>query len=241
MAQGTLYLVPTGLGASEASAFLPAATLSTVRRIEYFVAENAKTARAFLKAIAHPKPLQGVTIEVLDEHTPASRMSALLEPLQDGRDGGLLSEAGCPAVADPGALLVRSAHARGLKVVPLVGPSALLLALMGSGMNGQRFAFHGYLPVERSARERRIAELEAESAKRDVTQMFIEAPYRNQGLFEAIVRTCKPETLLSLATELTMPGESVRTRPISEWKREQARLDRRPTVFLLYSAAVSAR
>jgi 16S rRNA (cytidine1402-2'-O)-methyltransferase len=242
MAQGTLYLVPTGLGAADVSQFLPPATLSAVRNIEYFVAENAKTARAFLKAIAHPKPLQGLTIEVLDEHTPASRVPALLQPLRDGRDCGLLSEAGCPAVADPGALLVRAAHSDGSKVVPLVGPSALLLALMGSGMNGQRFAFHGYLPVERGARERRLAELEAESAKRDLTQMFIEAPYRNQALYEAIVRTCKPDTLLSIATDLTLPEESLRTRPIAEWQREQPRLDRKPTVFLLYrEPAVSAR
>jgi 16S rRNA (cytidine1402-2'-O)-methyltransferase len=206
------------------------------------VAENAKTARAFLKAIAHPKPLQGLTIDVLDEHTPASRVAALLQPLEDGRDCGLLSEAGCPAVADPGALLVRAAHSNGLKVVPLVGPSALLLGLMGSGMNGQRFAFHGYLPVERGARERRLVELEAESAKRDMTQILIEAPYRNQVLFDAIVRTCKPDTLLSLATDLTLPEESVRTLRISEWKREQPGLDRRPTVFLLYrEAPISAR
>jgi 16S rRNA (cytidine1402-2'-O)-methyltransferase len=238
MAHGTLYLVPTGLGATEVSQFLPPATLDLVRAIDYFVAENAKTARAFLKGIAHPKPLQSLTIEVLDEHTPASRVAALLQPLYDGHDCGVLSEAGSPAVADPGALLVRAAHANAFKVVPLVGPSALLLALMSSGMNGQRFAFHGYLPVERNARERRLAELEAESAKRDLTQMFIEAPYRNQALFDAIVRTCKPDTLLSLATDLTLPGEEVRTRPVSEWKREPPRLERRPTVFLLYRETV---
>ena len=234
MAQGTLYLVPTGLGAVDPGTFLPAATLRAVRGIDYFIAENAKTARAYLKALAHPKPLQALTIEVLDEHTPASRIGALLQPLRDGRDAGLLSEAGCPAVADPGALLVRAVHASGLKVVPLVGPSALLLAVMASGMNGQRFAFHGYLPVERGARERRIAELEAESVKRDVTQLFIEAPYRNQALFDAIVRTCKPDTLLSLATDLTLPAECVHTRAIAAWKGDRPRLERRPTVFLLY-------
>jgi 16S rRNA (cytidine1402-2'-O)-methyltransferase len=239
MPQGTLYLVPTGLGSADPGAFLPTATLSAVHRIDYFVAENARTARAYLKAVGHPKPLQALTIDVLDEHTPASRLAALLQPLRDGRDAGLLSEAGCPAVADPGALLVRAAHATGLKVVPLVGPSALLLAVMASGMNGQRFTFHGYLPVERGARERRIAELEAESAKRDVTQLFIEAPYRNQALFDAIVRTCRPDTLLALATDLTLPEESVRMQRIGEWKDDPPRLDRRPTVFLLYRERTS--
>ena len=242
MARGSLYLVPTGLGADDVAEFLPAVTLRAVRSLDYFVAENAKSARGFLKAIAHPRPLQDLTIDVLDEHTPASRVAALIQPLLEGRDCGLLSEAGCPAVADPGAVLVRAAHSSALKIVPLVGPSALLLAVMSAGMNGQRFAFHGYLPIERAARERRLAELETESEKRGVTQLFIEAPYRNQALYEAIVRTCKPDTLLSLATDLTLPAEAVRTCPISEWKREQPRLDRRPTVFLLYrEPAVTAR
>ena len=238
MSAGTLYLVPTGLGGSDVAQLLAPVTLNAVRHIEYFVAENAKTARAFLKEIGHPRRLQDVAIDVLDEHTPASQVAALLQPVLDGKDCGLLSEAGCPAVADPGALLVRAAHVHGVKVVPLVGPSALLLALMSSGMNGQRFAFHGYLPVERAAHERRLLELEADSAKHGVTQLFIEAPYRNQALYEAILRTCRQDTLLALATDLTLPDESVRTRTIAQWKKEQPRLDRRPTVFLLYRETV---
>jgi 16S rRNA (cytidine1402-2'-O)-methyltransferase len=234
---GTLYLVPSGLGGNDVAGQLPPATLSTLHRIDYFVAENAKTARAFLKAIAHPRPLQALRIDVLDEHTPASQLDALLQPMRDGTDGGVISEAGCPAVADPGAELVHAAHEAGIRVVPLVGPSALLLAIMSSGLNGQSFAFHGYLPVDKAAREKRLAELESESGKRGMTQLFIEAPYRNQALYEAILRSCRPDTLLSLATNLTQPDESVRTRRISEWKQERPVLDRRPTVFLLYRSS----
>jgi 16S rRNA (cytidine1402-2'-O)-methyltransferase len=240
MRAGTLYLIPTALGGIDVTELIPAATLSTIHRLGHFVVESAKSARAFLKAAGHPRPLQELEIATLDEHTPASRAVELLRPLLDGHDCGLLSEAGSPAVADPGATLVRAAHARGIRVVPLVGPSALLLALMSSGMNGQHFAFHGYLPIERVARERRLAELEAESAKKGMTQIFIEAPYRNEALYEAIVRTCKPDTLLCLATDLTLSSETVHTRPVSEWRKARPALERRPTVFLLYrESAVS--
>jgi 16S rRNA (cytidine1402-2'-O)-methyltransferase len=218
----------------DVTGLIPPATLATIHRLSHFVAENPKSARAFLKTVGHPRPLQELAIATLDEHTPANRAIELLRPLSEGNDCGLLSEAGSPAVADPGAILVRAAHTHGIRVVPLVGPSALLLALMSSGMNGQRFAFHGYLPVERTARERRVAELEAECARNGVTQIFIEAPYRNGALYDTIVRTCRPDTLLCLATDLTLATESVRTRPVSAWKNERPALDRRPTVFLLY-------
>lgn len=237
MPRGTLYLAPTGLGGNEVAQLLPPATLSAVRGVVHFIAENPRSARAYLKAVGHPRPVQDVHIDTLDEHTPESRIGELLQPLHDGTDCALLSEAGCPAVADPGALLVRAAHAAAIKVVPLVGPSALLLAVMASGMNGQHFAFHGYLPVERTARRRRITELEAESGHNGVTQLFIEAPYRNEALLEAILEACRPDTLLCLATDLTLSDGSVRTQPVSQWKREHPALDRRPTVFLLYRDA----
>ena len=239
MSRGTLYLAPTGLGGAAIAPLLPPLTLSAVHRIEHFVAENAKSARAFLKAIAHPRRIQELRIATLDEHTPDSRIAELLQPLLDGSDCALLSEAGCPAVADPGAALVRGAHQHAIKVIPLVGPSALPLALMASGMNGQRFFFQGYLPVERGARERRLAELEAESEKHRATQVFIEAPYRNEALFDAVLRTCRPDTLLCLATHLTLPDESVRTQPVSLWTGERPLLDRKPTVFLLYRDATA--
>src|SRR4051812_39101024 len=194
MRTGTLYLVPTGLG-GDVLPLLPPATLAALARTARFIAENPKTARAFLKAAGYPRPLQDVAIETLDEHTPQSRLSELLAPLVAGTDCALLSEAGAPAVADPGANLVRMAHAAGVTVRPLVGPSALLLAIMASGLNGQRFAFHGYLPVERVARARKLAELERESEKHDVAQLFIETPYRNDAMLEAILATCDERTL----------------------------------------------
>lgn len=233
MSPRCLFLIPTGLGETEAPPPLPPQTVEAVHRLTYFVAENPKSARAFLKAIGHPTPLRELRIERLDEHTPTSALPGLLEPLGSG-DGGLLSEAGCPAVADPGALLVRAAHGRGLRVVPLVGPSAILLALMASGLEGQRFTFHGYLPVERDARARRLSQLETASERDGATQIFIEAPYRNEALLRAIVETCRSDTLLCLACALTEPAESIRTCAVASWRGDAPGIDRVPTVFLLY-------
>lgn len=233
MAKGVLYLVPAGLGAAVAP-LLPRATLDVLHRLRCFIAENSKSARAFLKAAGYTRPLQDVAMETLNEHTSEAGEAELLQPLERGIDCGLLSEAGCPAVADPGAGLVRRAHAAGIRVVPLVGPSSLLLALMASGLNGQRFAFHGYLPVERSARAKKLIELERESENARVAQIFIETPYRNEVLLDAIRSTCHADTLLCVATDLTSPTESILTLPISRWKRTTRDLNRKPTVFLLY-------
>jgi 16S rRNA (cytidine1402-2'-O)-methyltransferase len=233
MAEGILYLVPVGLGAG-AAGLLPPVTLEIVHRLRFFVAENPKSARAFLKDVKHPCALQELTVETLDEHTPDARLAGFLEPLEAGTDCALISEAGAPAVADPGAALVRRAHQSGIRVVPLVGPSAVLLAIMASGLNGQRFAFHGYLPVERAARTQRLLELERESESRDVAQVFIEAPYRNDALFAAIAETCRGDTLLCIASDLTLPREEIRTLPMSDWKAAIPALNRRPTVFALY-------
>lgn len=234
MRVGSLYLVPSALGGPDVTSILPQATLEHARRITHFVAENPKSARAFLKAVGHPVPLQSMQIDTLDEHTPVLHIPALLHPLYDGNDCGLLSEAGAPAVADPGALLVRAAHAAGIRVVPLVGPSALLLAIMASGMNGQRFAFHGYLPVKPAERAKRLVELENESGRAGSTQLFIEAPYRNDALLAAILATCQPDTLLGLAADVTLATEDIRVRPVSGWVKDRPALARRPTVFLLY-------
>lgn len=234
MTKGTLYLVPSGLGGEDVAALLPPMTRDILAGLDCFIAENPRTARAFLKAAGYPRPLQGVGIKTLNEHTPQSRLAELLVPLENAKDCGLLSEAGCPAVADPGAELVRLAHAAGIRVVPLVGASALLLALMASGMNGQRFAFHGYVPVERAARAKRLVELESASDKQDITQIFIEAPYRNEALLDSILTSCRDDTLLCIATDLTLPAEMVRTQSILKWRSARPKLDRRPTVFLLY-------
>jgi 16S rRNA (cytidine1402-2'-O)-methyltransferase len=240
MTKGILYLVPTGLG-GEIARLLPAATMEVLQGLERFVVENPKSARAFLKAAGYLRPLQAIAMQTLDEHTPRSAIAAMLRPLEDGLACGLLSEAGCPAIADPGAALIREAHRANVRVVPLIGPSALLLALMASGLNGQRFAFHGYLPVERTARVKKLAELERESERVEVAQMFIETPYRNDAVLDAVVACCQRDTLLCIATDLTLPTESIRTLPLSEWKNTRPSLNRRPCVFLLYREKSVAR
>lgn len=240
MSEATLYLIPTGLGSGAVAALLPQRTRDVIARLTYFVAENPKSARAFLKTIDYPHAMQDVQIETLDEHTPSSRIPVLLAPLEGGASCGVVSEAGCPGVADPGASLVRAAHAAGIRVVPLVGPSAILLALMASGLNGQRFSFRGYLPVERSARAAALRDLERASEREDATHIVIEAPYRNEQLFATIIDTCEADTLLCLATDLTLESESVVTRSVADWKKKVPALNRRPTVFLLYREARSS-
>lgn len=234
---GVLYLVPTLLGPEALLASLPPVVVETVRGLDGFVAENAKSARQFLKTVGYPLPLAQVAIAELNEHTTPAALPSLLAPVQAGRRIGLLAEAGCPAVADPGATLIALAHRERLRVVPLVGPSSLLLALMASGLNGQRFSFHGYLPVERDACARKLKELEAESALAHSAHLFIEAPYRNARLLDTLLHTCRDDTLLCLATELTQPGEAVATRTVAQWRSTALDLQRRPTVFLLQAAS----
>ncbi|HEX8962168.1 MAG TPA: SAM-dependent methyltransferase [Rhodocyclaceae bacterium] len=237
MTTGAFYLLPSALGDTTWECYLPPATREAACRLTRFVAENAKTARAELKRIGHPMPLREVAIEQLPEKLGAEDIERLLAPLLAGTDVGLMSEAGCPGVADPGALLVRRAHERGIPVRPLVGPSSLLLALMASGLDGQRFAFHGYLPQREPDRSKRIAELERESARQNQTQLFIETPYRNAALFQSLLAACRPATLLCVAADLTLATESVQTRKIADWRRLPApALEKRPTVFLLLSA-----
>ena len=234
MSAGTLYLIPVPLGPSVLSDVLPAPVLERVRMLDTYVAEHAKSARAFLKAANHPLPLQQIAISELNEHTRDADVAALLAPLRAGKDAGLISEAGCPAVADPGANLVALAQKEGIRVVPLIGPSSLLLALMASGLSGQNFAFHGYLPAKEDERRKRLKSLENESRQEKRTQLFIETPYRNRQMFDAVVSSCSPQTRLCVATDLSLPSESVRTKNIDDWRKNEAPdIDRRPTVFLL--------
>ncbi|RFP20169.1 SAM-dependent methyltransferase [Duganella sp. BJB488] len=236
---GTLFLIPNTLGETEAlSSVLPEQVQQITSQLDYFVAENAKTARAFLKLVNanHPlaKPLQEITISELNVNTPAAALAGLLAPLLAGRDGGLVSEAGVPAVADPGADLVRLAHRHNIPVRPLVGPSSLLLAVMASGLNGQSFAFNGYLPTDAAQRATRIKELEQRSRKEKQTQLFIETPYRNAAMLEALVAACAPGTLLCVATDLSLPSETIRTMSAAQWKSAKAPdFHKKPTVFLL--------
>jgi len=225
-----LYAIPTPLGGPPEHS-LPAPALARVRELKDFVVENAKSARAFLAAVGcQPREL---AIAELNEHTPAGDVARLLNPLREGRPLGLLSEAGCPAIADPGAALVEAAHAAGFRVVPLVGPSAITLALMASGLEGQRFAFCGYLPREAAQRRQRIKQLEQRSRREHETEIFIETPYRNDALLDALLETCAPGTRLCIAADLTRPGESIRTRAVADWRRSRPSLGKRPAVFML--------
>jgi 16S rRNA (cytidine1402-2'-O)-methyltransferase len=223
-----LYAIPTPLGGSPEEA-LPAAALQTIKGIKDFVVENAKSARAFLGALG--MPVRELNIKVIGEERD------LLAPLRAKRSLGLLSEVGCPAIADPGATLVEAAHREGFQVVPLVGPSSIILALMASGLEGQRFAFCGYLPREGSERARRIRDLEARSRKEKETEIFIETPYRNDVLLAALLASCDPQTRLCLAADLTLANESITTRTVAEWRGAKAVLGRRPAVFLLQAAS----
>jgi len=227
-----LYAIPAPLGGAALEA-LPASALEKVRSIRDFVAENPKSARAFLSALKMPCPIAEISIERLDEHTPADSVPALLAPLRGGRAMGLLSEAGCPAIADPGAALVDAAHRESFRVEPLIGPSSITLALMASGLEGQRFAFCGYLPREAKDRARRIREIEQRSRREQETQIFIETPYRNDVLVAALLEACAPATKLCLASDLTLASERIQTREVADWRRSDARLGKRPTVFLL--------
>jgi len=231
---GKLILLPVSLGAGSWTTYLPPDVRGAALQLDYFIVENAKTARAELKRLGYEKPLRETRIETLPETPSEADLKALLRPILDGFDVGLMSEAGCPAVADPGAALVRAAHDSDIHVVPLVGPSSLLLALMASGLNGQSFAFHGYLPIEDAERSSTLVALERESARRNMTQIFIETPYRNTRMFCAAIKACASGTLLCVASNLSTPSESVFTRRIAEWRRCAAPpIERQPTVFLL--------
>ncbi len=222
-----LYAIPTPLGGPPAEA-LPASALQTIRTLKDFAVENAKSARAFLGSIG--MPVRELNLQLLNGDS-----TRLLVPLREGRPLGLLSEAGCPAIADPGAALVEAAHLEGFRVVPLVGPSAILLALMASGLEGQRFAFCGYLPRDAAERKRKIRELEDRSRRERETQIFIETPYRNEAMLAALLESCSPATRLCVAADLTLPSESIVTRPIARWRRPP--LGRRPAVFVLLADA----
>ena len=223
-----LYAIPTPLGGSAAEALAPAA-LQTIRSLQDFAVENAKSARAFLGEL-------GMQVRELNIQEIGADVQPLLQPLREKRPLGLLSEAGCPAIADPGAALVDAAHREGFRVIPLVGPSSIALALMASGLQGQRFAFCGYLPREPLKRKLRIKELENRSLREDETEIFIETPYRNEVLLEALLESCRETTRLCIAADLTLPTETILVRTIAGWRRAAAPVGRRPAVFLLLGA-----
>lgn len=231
-ARGSLYLLPNTLGDTAAEAVIPAAALHRARSLDYFIAEDPKSARAFLKRVGYPRPIQEARIERLDHNTSPRDLPALLDPIVKGKAAGLLSEAGLPAIADPGAALVRLAHKKGVRVVPLSGPSSIVLALSASGLEGQRFAFHGYLPVKQPDLEHALKELERESRRLKQTQIFIETPYRNDATLATMLRALSDNTLVCVAADLTLESEVVETRAVALWRKALPNLKGRPTVFL---------
>ena len=232
--QGRLYVIPSLLGVVPPEAVLPQRTIDIARGLAHFVVETPKAARQFLKTLSPDRALQSIALGELNEHTRADRVMELLAPALSGHDLGLISDAGCPGVADPGAVLVAAAHKAGIPVVPLVGPSAVLLALMASGMNGQSFAFHGYLPAKPGPRTTALRALDQAIARTGATQLFIETPYRNDALVDAILLACRPELRFCIAVDLTLPTEQVESRTIAAWRDvPRPSLAKRPAILLL--------
>ncbi|HHU27062.1 MAG TPA: SAM-dependent methyltransferase [Bacteroidales bacterium] len=234
MDKPALYLIPTLLGDTPVSKVIPPYNIEVASRLKYFIVENTRTARRFLKRCDPSIDIDGLTFFELNKHTNPHQIASFLKPLTTGESMGVLSEAGCPAVADPGADVVAIAQREGYQVIPLVGPSSLLMALMGSGFNGQSFAFHGYLPIDPGERAKKLKRLEMLAYSDDQTQLFIETPYRNQKLAEEILRQCKPKTRLCIAMNLSLPDAYLVTRTVQAWKGKLPNMHKKPAVFLIY-------
>jgi 16S rRNA (cytidine1402-2'-O)-methyltransferase len=232
--RGILYLIPTTLGdTAETMDVLPSKVNSIIDTIDEYIVENEKSARHYLKKMGIKKPLQEIILHPLNQHTESHSISSYLNSIDAGKNIGVISEAGCPGVADPGAEVVKLAHEKNIKVVPLVGPSSILLALMASGFNGQNFAFNGYLPKERGDRIKKLKDLENLAVKRNQAQLFIETPYRNMHLLEDLLANCSNDSKLCIACDLTLPTELVKTKTVGSWKKQQPDLNKRPTIFIL--------
>lgn len=233
---GTLYLIPCPISDETAiSDVLPELNKQIIDTLDYFIVENTRSARRFLSKAKIARPIDELTFRELNEHITSPReVEELVRPLLEGRSAGVISEAGVPAVADPGALVVAQCHRRGVRVVPLVGPSSIILSVMASGLNGQSFAFNGYLPVKEPDRSRAIKRYESRALAENQSQLFIEAPYRNAKLYEQLLKTCAPTTLLTIAVDITAPTESIITRPIAEWRKvSMPDINKRPAIFII--------
>lgn len=234
MMETALYLLPVTLGDTPIEKVLPLYNTDIIRGIRHFIVEDVRSARRFLKKVDREIDIDGLTFYALNKHTSPNDIAGFLEPLMAGHSMGVISEAGCPAVADPGADVVAIAQRKNLKVVPLVGPSSIILSVMGSGFNGQSFAFHGYLPIESGERAKKLKALEQRVYNEDQTQLFIETPYRNHKMIEEILQACRPQTKLCIAANITCEGEFIKTRTIKEWKGHIPDLSKVPCIFLLY-------
>ncbi|AMO21366.1 SAM-dependent methyltransferase [Flavobacterium columnare] len=230
---GKLYLIPTTLGEINPEDVLPYTVKRSIDFINHYIVENEKTARRFIKAIHPEKKQPELIINILNKHTQESDHIAFIQPLLNGQNIGLMSEAGCPGVADPGAAIVKLAHERGIQVIPLVGPSSILLALMASGMNGQSFAFNGYLPIDKGEKKQALKAFEKLSFDKKQSQLFIETPYRNNKLLEDLIQILQPNTSLCIASDITLPTEYIKTLTIKEWKKQKVDLHNRPSIFII--------
>jgi 16S rRNA (cytidine1402-2'-O)-methyltransferase len=234
---GKLYLLPTTLGSFNTSnKVLPDYNTQIIHSLDIFVVEQVRTARRFLSFINHPVSIDDITFKELNKHTDEAGINSYLEPAFFGKSVGLLSEAGTPCIADPGAAVVRIAHENGIQVIPLIGPNSIILSLMASGFNGQNFTFHGYLPVDKQALTRKLKDIEQTSRKKNQTQIFIETPYRNNRMLNAITNTCSPATQLCIATDVTLSSESITTLDVSDWKKMSPDINKKPSVFLIFSS-----
>jgi len=231
---GKLYLIPTTLGDCDPMDVLPQSIKRSIDFIDYYIVENEKTARKSIKSVSPEKKQSELKLFVLNKYTELKDHQDFIKPLLEGKNVGLLSEAGCPGVADPGAVIVKLAHEKGIQVVPLVGPSSILLAMMASGMNGQSFTFNGYLPIDKGEKKSALKNLEKLSQDKNQSQIFIETPYRNNKMLEDILQVLNPETYLCIATDITLPTEYIKTKRAAAWKKETVDLHNRPTIFIIH-------
>lgn len=231
---GTLFLIPTLLGETEPTAVLPSGTLSVIRKLDFFIVENIRTARRFLSKAGTEKAIDALIFRELDKHRVNEDTTSMLAPAIAGNNIGLMSEAGSPCIADPGNIVVEAAHRLNIKVVPLTGPNSILLALMASGFNGQHFVFHGYLPIKPDERLGKIRIIEGRSRENGETQIFIETPYRNKQLLETILKTCQSSTMMCIAVNLSLDDEEIRSMTIAQWKNQTVHFEKKPAVFLLW-------
>ena len=231
---GKLYLIPTTLGETNPEEVLPVTVRKTIEIIDFYIVENEKTARRFIKSVYPEKKQPELKLFALNKHTEDKEHHEFIKPLLEGKNMGLMSEAGCPGVADPGAAIVKLAHEKGIQVIPLVGPSSILMAMMASGMNGQSFAFNGYLPIDKSEKKSALKNFEKLSFEKNQSQLFIETPYRNNKLFEDLLQILNPSTLLCVACDITLPSEFIKTLSINEWKKNKADLHNRPCIFIIH-------
>lgn len=230
----TLYLIPVTLGESSIERVLPSENHTFILNIKHFIVEDVRSARRFLKKVDKEINIDELTFYILNQHTSPTQLSSFLNPMKQGLDMGVISEAGCPAIADPGADIVRIAQENNYHVVPLVGPSSILLSLMASGFNGQSFAFVGYLPIQAADRAKALRKLESRVYAENQTQIFIETPYRNLKMLEDILQNCQPQTRLCIAADITLETEFIKTKTVKEWKKEKPDIDKKPCIFLIY-------